>query len=58
MSDEYCRTYVEPMKMLCRVPDGMHSANILALGKSAVSGSAHSFQMYTCVVKLSGFHNG
>ena len=31
-------------QLFCRVPDGMHSANILALGKSAVSGSAHSFQ--------------
>ena len=26
-------------QLFCRVPDGMHSANLLALGKSAVSGS-------------------
>ena len=26
-------------QLFCRVPDGMHSANILALGKSLVSGS-------------------
>ena len=26
-------------QLFCRVPDGMHSANIFALGKSAVSGN-------------------
>ena len=28
-------------QLFCRVPDGMHSVNILALGKSPVSGSVN-----------------
>ena len=28
-------------QLCCRVPDGMRSSNILALGKSAVSSSGH-----------------
>ena len=38
-------------QFFCRVPDGMHSANLLALGKSAVSGSARLRQIvYTYVI--------
>jgi len=33
-------------QLFCRVPDGMHSANILALGKSPVSGSVNPKYYY------------
>jgi len=33
-------------QLFCRVPDGMHSANILALDKSPVSGSVNPKYYY------------
>ena len=32
-------------QLFCRVPDGMHSANLLPLGKSTVSGSVYGSNM-------------
>ena len=37
-------------QLFCRVPDGMHSANILALSKSPVSGSVYPCMCFSVII--------